>query len=404
MATGVPRALAPWTACGWGSAARGAHRGWTPAPGFATALLPRDAPGAVVAARGTPACASSGALRASRRRPRAVRLVPRAAEPDAEAGELAPDLDPSTGAPWGWTLVGCDSDAGGALVVVRGPAPGVARRVVVLDCPTVKVEVNGKQRTRLCVEAMVALVASARIPRGTVAHVEEGGVEFGFSAQTAFVQGYNFGLWKGVLASAGLDVRVVKPQAWKYALGLAHKKSTKDESRAMAGAVFPSTTEQLRRKKDHGRAEALLIAAYGHVAASARGERDANDETLKTERRSADVARTSDDASDAGFTSSVEARTRVEDPLCALVREVVVRSVAERAAEAAEDGDDAPEADATLRRALGPDDPLPYFGPYFGMSGKQLAAEARARSLKVSGKKMELVARLEMDDAEKRRG
>ena len=32
------------------------------------------------------------------------------------------------------------------------------------------------------------------------------------------------------------------------ALGLAHKKSTKDESRAMAGAVFPSTTEQLRRK------------------------------------------------------------------------------------------------------------------------------------------------------------
>jgi len=416
MATGVPRALAPWTACGWGSAARGAHRGWTPAPGFAAApgasrgKSAVAAVAAVVAARGTPACASSGALRASRRRPRAVRLVPRAAEPDAEAGELAPDLDPSTGAPWGWTLVGCDSDAGGALVVVRGPAPGVARRVVVLDCPTVKVEVNGKQRTRLCVEAMVALVASARIPRGTVAHVEEGGVEFGFSAQTAFVQGYNFGLWKGVLASAGLDVRVVKPQAWKYALGLAHKKSTKDESRAMAGAVFPSTTEQLRRKKDHGRAEALLIAAYGHVAASARGERDANDQA-ETERRS-DGARTSDDvvgddASDDADTNegdTNEARTRVEDPLCALVREVVVRSVAERAAEAAEDGDDAPEADATLRRALGPDDPLPYFGPYFGMSGKQLAAEARARSLKVSGKKMELVARLEMNDAERRRG
>ena len=405
MATGVPRALAPWTACGWGSAARGAHRGWTPAPGFAAApgasrgKSAVAAVAAVVAARGTPACASSGALRASRRRPRAVRLVPRAAEPDAEAGELAPDLDPSTGAPWGWTLVGCDSDAGGALVVVRGPAPGVARRVVVLDCPTVKVEVNGKQRTRLCVEAMVALVASARIPRGTVAHVEEGGVEFGFSAQTAFVQGYNFGLWKGVLASAGLDVRVVKPQAWKYALGLAHKKSTKDESRAMAGAVFPSTTEQLRRKKDHGRAEALLIAAYGHVAASARGERDANDETLKTERRSADVARTSDDASDAGFTSSVEARTRVEDPLCALVREVVVRSVAERAAEAAEDGDDAPEADATLRRALGPDDPLPYFGPYFGMSGKQLAAEARAEP---EGERQEDGARRAAGDGRRR--
>ena len=419
MATGVPRALAPWTACGWGSAARGAHPGGTPALGFAAApgaSRGKSAVAAVAAVRGTPACPSTLALRASRRRPRAVRPVPRAAEPEAEAGELAPDLDPSTGAPWGWTLVGCDSDAGGALVVVRGPAPGVVRRVSVLDCPTVKVEVNGKRRTRLCVEAMVALVASTRIPKGTVAHVEEGGVEFGFSAQTAFVQGYNFGLWKGVLASAGLDVRVVKPQAWKVALGLAHKKSTKDESRAMAGSVFPSTRERLRRKKDHGRAEALLIAAYGHVAASARGERDANEEA---ETESAFDSESSAAAKNASFVrdgvedsvlddSDVAAPrastfSRAEDPLCASVREVVVRVVAERADEAAEGGDAAPEADTTLRRALGPDDPLPYFGPYFGMSGKQLAAEARARRLKVSGRKMELVARLEMDDAERRR-
>jgi hypothetical protein len=87
------------------------------------------------------------------------------------------------------------------------------------------------------------------------------------------------------------------------------------------------------------------------------------------------------------------------------VREVVVRTVAERAALSAEDGDEThSSSEDTLRRALGPDDPLPYFGPYFGMSGKQLAAELKARSLKVSGKKMELVARLEMDDAERRRG
>ena len=46
------------------------------------------------------------------------------------------------------------------------------------------------------------VVARLHIPRGTVVHLEEGGVEYGFSAQTAFVQGYNFGLWKGVLAAA----------------------------------------------------------------------------------------------------------------------------------------------------------------------------------------------------------
>jgi hypothetical protein len=60
---------------------------------------------------------------------------------------------------YGWVLLGCDSDAGGALAVVRGPSVGVIAAVDVLDAPTMKVEVNGKPRTRLCVEQMVQLVA-----------------------------------------------------------------------------------------------------------------------------------------------------------------------------------------------------------------------------------------------------
>ena len=90
-----------------------------------------------------------------------------------------------------------------------------------------------------------------------------GGVEFGFSAQTAFVQGYNFGLWKGVLESCvnpeTTRVEVVKPQAWKLALGLSGKKTSKDDSIEMAKMVFPESEDMLQRKKDHGRAESLLI-------------------------------------------------------------------------------------------------------------------------------------------------
>ena len=82
------------------------------------------------------------------------------------------------------------------------------------------------------------------------------------------------------------------------------------------------------------------------------------------------------------------------------MREVVVRTVAERAALSAEDGDEMhSSSEDTLRRALGPDDPLPYFGPYFGMTGKALGKECKSRGLKVSGKKMELIERLEEDDA-----
>lgn len=61
-----------------------------------------------------------------------------------------------------WVLLGCDSDVGGALAVLKGPSVGVIAAVDVLDAPTVKVEVNGKPRVRLCVEQMAGCVGCVR--------------------------------------------------------------------------------------------------------------------------------------------------------------------------------------------------------------------------------------------------
>ncbi|CAI9768607.1 unnamed protein product [Fraxinus pennsylvanica] len=44
---------------------------------------------------------------------------------------------------------------------------------------------------------------------------------------------------------------------------LAGNGSSKDDSRKLASTLFPSLSSLLKRKKDHRRAEALLIAAYG---------------------------------------------------------------------------------------------------------------------------------------------
>ena len=165
-----------------------------------------------------------------------------------------------------WIVVGCDSDAHGALCVISGASVGSVRSVNVRDNPTSTVTVNGRARLRLDPDAMRGAVRALGVPKGTRVYLEEGGVEFGFSAQTAFVQGYNFGLWRGVLAAEEFEVRVVKPQAWKAAMGLKFKGSTKDDSIAMAKMLFPEIAGELKRKKDHGRAESLLIAAYGHVA------------------------------------------------------------------------------------------------------------------------------------------
>ena len=275
-----------------------------------------------------------------------------------------------------WTMVGCDSDAGGALAVVRGDSPGAVSSVEVVDAPTMKVNVNGKPRVRLCVEAMAAALDVLALPPRTVVYLEEGGVEFGFGAQTAFIQGYNFGLWRGLLAARGLKVEVVKPQAWKAAMGLAHKDSSKDASRTMARAMFPEVAAKLARKKDHGRAEALLIAAYGHVAAASRvyahnGHSDGGTGASTTLSETSTSTSVHTPAS-----TSTDGVPKV-DELCARVR-----------------------AHLELNGAAlnGDDGPLPYFGPYFGMAGGELQAELRTRKLKISGKKMELVARLEADD------
>ena len=237
-------------------------------------------------------------------------------------------------------MVGCDSDAHGALCVIRGPRRGVVSSVKVIDNPVSTVMINGKPRVRLDPDAMRESAAALGVPKRTRVYLEEGGVEFGFSAQTAFVQGYNFGLWRGILAAQEFDVAVVKPQAWKAALGLKFKGSTKDDSIAMAKMLFPEIVHELSRKRDHGRAESLLIAAYGHVANGAAAAED-------------------------------------DDALCARVRDVL--------------------ADRGLVREEGA--PLPYFGPYFGMTGEELKKELKARALKVSGTKSELILRLEDDDA-----
>ncbi len=66
-------------------------------------------------------------------------------------------------------------------------------------------------------------------------------------------------LWEGLLAGMQYSYVMVRPQAWKRYFGLLH--SEKDEARVYAQKRFPM--QALNRKKDHNRADALLIATFG---------------------------------------------------------------------------------------------------------------------------------------------
>lgn len=81
----------------------------------------------------------------------------------------------------------------------------------------------------------------------------------GVSSMFSF--GKSAGIIEGVLAANRLQYSFVRPQQWKKMFGLSGKD--KDASRELCIRDHPEIAHRLQRKKDHGRAEAILIAKFG---------------------------------------------------------------------------------------------------------------------------------------------
>lgn len=103
---------------------------------------------------------------------------------------------------------------------------------------------------------------------GLAAYVETTSSMPGQGVSSMFSMGYTAGTITAVLACLGIPYTMVRPQEWKKAAGLI--KSEKGQSRALAIQRFPAAAKALGRVKDHNRAEAILIAAYG-ATKGARG-------------------------------------------------------------------------------------------------------------------------------------
>lgn len=79
--------------------------------------------------------------------------------------------------------------------------------------------------------------------------------------------GLNTGIIHGSLGAAGIPFQTVAPQKWKPAMGLQRHpdeatKANKERSRLVAIKLFPHLADDLKLKKDDGKAEALLLAVY----------------------------------------------------------------------------------------------------------------------------------------------
>ncbi|EYU35952.1 hypothetical protein MIMGU_mgv1a018915mg [Erythranthe guttata] len=163
----------------------------------------------------------------------------------------------SEGSDPGW-VIGVDPDLSGALAVLK---PDTSAQV--FDSPHLKVLVGKGLRKRLDVKSIIQLLRDIDAPIGTTAYIEQSIPYPQDGKQGWWSGGFGYGLWIGILVASGYSVIPVPSLLWKNEFKLAGNRSTKDDSRELASALFPSTSSLLKRKKDHGRAEALLIAAYG---------------------------------------------------------------------------------------------------------------------------------------------
>lgn len=93
------------------------------------------------------------------------------------------------------------------------------------------------------------------------AMLEKVGAMPGQGIVSMFSFGRSVGIVEGVIGSKHIAMQKVSPSVWKRRAKLIGKE--KDFSRALAIEMFPEVAGQLKRKKDCGRADAILIAFYG---------------------------------------------------------------------------------------------------------------------------------------------
>ena len=165
------------------------------------------------------------------------------------------------------TVIGIDPGLTGAIAVLgRLDLPAIT------DMPTARVGLTNKVRID---HATLADILTGQRSMGdvTLVVVERQQAMPKQGVASTFQTGYGYGLIVGMLVALRLPWIDVRAAEWQRVVGW---KGGKDGSRVLARQLYSGLrADTLARVKDHGRADAILIAHYAlrHVGPPVRHER-----------------------------------------------------------------------------------------------------------------------------------
>lgn len=145
-------------------------------------------------------------------------------------------------------FIGIDPGLSGAIAIISSSG------IRFFDCPTIKV--NGKTKPN---PTLMASELKSWASPNSIVIIENVHAMPGQGVSSMFSFGMGYGVWLGIVAALSIPLEFVSPQCWKKYYGLG---TDKESSRVTALQLFPNEADNLKLKKHHGRAEALLLAEY----------------------------------------------------------------------------------------------------------------------------------------------
>ena len=151
-------------------------------------------------------------------------------------------------------IIGIDPGLSGAIAILENNK--------VLDIYDMPVMSEGKKNKRQLNSAQLVKILKDNILENEEVSVivEQVNAMPGQGVTSMFNFGQTFGAIKGVCAALGLSIFFVRPSKWKKHFELIN--SSKDSSRTKAIEIYPLLSNELAKKKDVNKSDAILIARY----------------------------------------------------------------------------------------------------------------------------------------------